>query len=185
MDDKKVKGARCEHCNKLWDIHELIKKYPKLALEILLDNGLYTEMVQQHSSKYPGDVFLKCAKYGKYIAKIYKGKYRHAAAITFMASKHIKQALQDTLAELKQEKSLREIDRKTKDDPKPQDLSIQYAAECPFSREANQLQDGDEKCTVCDVLYVDGGGRARCSGETPPPYCPLRKGEITVRVKGD
>lgn len=93
------KGKYCYTCRHLLGT---MKKDPDRTQKMLVEMGYFDEMEQEFSKKYPGAVFLKCAKDGEYIAKIYPGRYREAAALTFMNSKSLKQALQDKIAEIKQ-----------------------------------------------------------------------------------
>ncbi len=65
---------------------------------------------------------------------------------------------------------------------------VEHVTDCPFLQEASEtveLQGGD--CGfVCDILRLDKGGRARCNCEWwPPRYCPLKKGNVMITIKGD
>lgn len=65
-------------------------------------------------------------------------------------------------------------------------VQVRHVIDCPFTREASEFTEiqGGDSGFVCDILRLKEGGRARCTGNYPPRYCPLENGDILVTVKG-
>ena len=64
-------------------------------------------------------------------------------------------------------------------------VDVQYTCDCPFVRPASEYAEikGGDHGSVCDLLRLEKGGRARCNCHYPPRYCPLQKGKILVAIK--
>lgn len=65
------------------------------------------------------------------------------------------------------------------------EIEIKYTHDCPFNVLSDPTLDGagDDEHFICKVLVLDDGKRARCNGRDIPPYCPMREGEIILKIE--